>query len=322
MLLNTELVEQLRGHVQRAFQELMTWDERHHAHLQGGAVTTRVDPGRPDTYPTDPGNLHHATLRAIFVYRCVLPFAHILGDMPVASLATEARTWLEVAARLLSRPEDTAPDGSITDAALIRRIGTGLTAWEKLGESGRAIPFLRAAVDFAAPNSPERLHAESLLRNLRPSPASQALHDIAASRDAGNYDSACDTAAEMLRTAARDGERVPAELLDEAEKLASSIETLVDRVGHRCDLLGALASYHASRGDHRRTWMARDAIAGHLDDPGPAPSIRLNDLAIRYYQHGDLTRAISCGLDNADLLLKQASSNRRPARTSSPAARH
>lgn len=268
-----------------AYRELASWDERN--------GTTESNNG-----------MLHAIRYHLFTAGCVLPVVGVLAEVGEPTYTEKARWWLRTAALLVSRPEDVESGGDVPDDVLIRRIKGGLTiSAQRVDVSGGPVEvdLLAGVLDRSVLI---RQFAEAHDKLGDRESAARFRHAVEDPGPRTDVHGECAAAEQRLRVAARDGGVVPKHLVRQALSLTDSIEPLVSRVDHRCDILGALAAYYASRGDHHRARAVSDEIARHLDDPGARPSIQFNELAAWYYEHGDFDRALSCGIDNAEALAK------------------
>ncbi|SEF37619.1 hypothetical protein SAMN05421837_114180 [Amycolatopsis pretoriensis] len=280
------IAHQLADLADLAFQDLISSDER------SGIPTASFD-------------LAHALRYYMFAAACALPVGVVLAEVNEPALAAKARRWLRVAASLIARPDDLDADRDVPDDVLIAQVKTGLKVPARAaGGSGdlheidllqdSGVSRSRVLRQFAELH--ERLGSQESAARLR-----GAVED--SSDPTGAY-AECVAAAHRLRDAARNSEPVPDGLARRALRLTNSIEPLVSRADHRSDILGALAAYNASRGDHHRAREASAEIARTMTDLGVRPTNPINELAVWYYEHGDFDRSLSCARNNAEVLFK------------------
>jgi len=179
-----------------------------------------------------------------------------------------------------------------------------------LGDHDRAVRFFELARDLAEPNSPRYANALSNLANaLRQSQAGAvetlaSFHDALVGQEAaGDARNAAVTLANMLRLASRsDVMKVEERLIDRILAMATAIQPESAAANSRCDILGAAAAYHASRGQHARAAALTEEIARLLDRSGPGAVVHMSELPTYYYDSRDYVRAASRAMTNAELL--------------------
>jgi hypothetical protein len=329
------IVRSMNNRLRNAFNELSTWNERHHRHLH---------PDDPDAQPVDAlGDQTFLMLAGQLVLDNVLPFINVLSGLG-GEFVDEAKSWLHVAALAVTTRQDLSPDGSVSDDVLIARIQSGITQefqvlWTpdgndnrpatidlldqavnkaelanrfgisllRMGEAVRAQAFFQAAIDLAPEGSDYRANAESNLINARRTGTrtraaasfEAALRDQWRLRD---YRNASVTAANMIRAAADAGERIGEHLLDQALSHLEDIDEPSVREDQRCSLLGALGCYRASRGDHQTASEINTHITQLVGQLHAAPRRHLMQLTRWYIERGDYQRAYRLALADADRL--------------------
>lgn len=179
-----------------------------------------------------------------------------------------------------------------------------------LGDHDRAVRFFELARDLAEPGSPRYANSLSNLANALGQSRGGAGELLASFRDAlvaqeaaGDARNAAVTLANMLRQASRsDVMKVEEDLIDRILAMATAIQPESAAIDSRCDILGAAAAYHASRGQHTRAATLTEEIAGLLDQSGPGAVVHLNELPSYYHAKRDYVRAASRAMTNAELL--------------------
>lgn len=236
---------------------------------------------------------------AEFVSECLLPFVHVVGG-------ERGRHWMEVALRWLGATDDQGAvellrhgvteervqvnpvDGSrrpvtidwlahaVDKATMACRFGN---ARSTLGETPAAVAYYEVALELAGPDWPLRSQVESRLRRLRP--AGEAPDErVAAFERLGSVDAAV----EMLKHCTG----LPRDLVRRALAVEGA-------PGERIRLLGAGLLYLDGRHDQAGVERLIDEIFGFVPAYEWAVAGRLNDLAVKQYQDGDLPAAIATG---------------------------
>lgn len=144
------VVVQMNKYLNQALHELVMWNERHDAHIgrregERDAVTQKMG------LPTGAlGEMGFIRLAAGMTLESILPFIQILADLKEEELA---RFWLDMAAKLVTTPEDLSSDGSVSDKFLIQRIRNGIKqpmrmiSVEDRDETETSIDILKNAVN-------------------------------------------------------------------------------------------------------------------------------------------------------------------------------
>jgi hypothetical protein len=120
--------------LQTALKELVEWDERHDTHM-GTSPARRAALSEQFQLPIghDGGDLEFYRRSASYVLRYTLPFANILCENRDFQ---RAQFWFDLSAKLATLHEDLSPDGSVSDAALIARIKTGVLVDHRVLRAG------------------------------------------------------------------------------------------------------------------------------------------------------------------------------------------
>jgi hypothetical protein len=281
-----EIAHQLAGLADLAYQELITRDER-------------------DRIPARTFDLDHALRYYMFAAACALPVGVVIAEVGDPVLTEKARWFLHVAASLIARPEDLDADHDLPDDVVITQVKTGLhvSAQQVTGPGDTARIDL---LDGSGVSRSRVLHQFAELHERLGNQRSAArFHD--AIEDSGvQTDGHTEfvVAVRRLRDAASGGHDIPKGFARQALRMTDSIERLVTRAEHRSEILGALATYHASRGDHHRARATIAEIARDMTELGVRPSNPFNALAVWYYEHGAYDRSLSCAMSNAEILLE------------------
>lgn len=215
--------------------------------------------------------------------------------------------------RDLTGKENNAPvkvdhlQNAVNKSELANRFGVALL---RLGHPARAVQFLELARSLAG--SDEQMRANATV-NLAQAQNSEGFSGIdigdvqrALESQKANLDwkNAVITSTNMLLWAAASGRALDDSFIKEALALCEKLPHQVDKVNARCQLLGATASYYASRRRHAEALALRDEISKYLDlnEPPQQVGVSLNQLGRWYYEHGDYSRAAKIFTQNAATL--------------------
>ncbi|CAM3893048.1 hypothetical protein KIPE111705_30115 [Kibdelosporangium persicum] len=281
-----EIAHRLARLADLAYRELVTWDERN---------------GRP----ARAFSLDHALRHYMFAAACALPVGVVLAEAGEPGLTEKARWCLRVAASLIARPGHPGTDGDLPDDVVIAQVKTGLrvSAQQVTGPGGTVRVDL---LDGSGVNRSTVLHHfAEIHERLGNQQSAKRFHDaIDGPGSQSDVHTESAAAARRLRDAARDGQEVPKGFARQALRRTDAIERLVTRAELRGEILGALATYHASRGDHHLARAAIGEIARDMTELGVRPSNPFNALVVWYYEQGDFDRSMSCATHNAEVLLQ------------------
>lgn len=118
------IIKQMDEYLHQAIYELVTWDDRHDKHLGRTEEWRKSISEQMMEIPVEVlGERGFIQFAAKMVLDDILPFVTILVNLQKEELA---RWWFNMAAKLVTTPDDLQPDGVVTDEALIRRIREGI----------------------------------------------------------------------------------------------------------------------------------------------------------------------------------------------------
>ncbi|MGW5285394.1 CHAT domain-containing protein, partial [Streptomyces collinus] len=198
--------------LEKAADELRTMPERYERHM---------GKGEEDDTSLWLSDMFSTELLAGFAFHNVLPSLQAVAHLPLDGARDVARSWFRLAATLVTVSADRAPDGSVSDTALIGRIREGIPAvlarWPSadngagfeqeldllgravdkaeladrfgaarmlLGEPAAAGPFFEAARDLARPGTPVAANAAAHLADVEWLTAQDGEDDLTAHHQA------------------------------------------------------------------------------------------------------------------------------------------